>query len=39
MEDCANLPVSIVYALEDLNEKLDVFSDLVLQCIERHTLL
>lgn len=39
VEDCANLPISTVYALEDLNKKLDVFSDLVSQCIERHALL
>ena len=39
MEDCANLPLSVVYALEDPNEKLDVFSGLILQCIERHAPL
>ena len=39
VEDCANLPLSVVYALEDPNEKLDVFSGLILQCIERHAPL
>ena len=39
VEDCANLPLSVVYVLEDPNEKLDVFNDHILQCIGRHAPL
>ena len=39
MEVCANFPLSVVDALEDPNEKLDAFSELILQCIERHAPL
>ena len=39
VEDVSSLPLSIIYGIEDPNEKLEIFNNLLTQCIDRHAPL
>lgn len=39
VEDAFSLPFSVIYAIEDPNEKLEIFNNLLIQCIDRHAPL
>ena len=36
VEECSNLPLSVVFGIDDPNEKLEIFTNLLLQCLNKH---
>lgn len=36
VEECSNLPFSVVFGIDDPNEKLEIFTNLLLQCLDKH---
>ncbi len=36
INDFRNLPLNVIYALDDVSEKVSIFNDLVTSCIDRH---
>lgn len=39
IDDCAELPLSIIYSTDDPDEQLDYFNYLLSDCLERHAPL
>ena len=39
LQDISELPFSTVYAVDDIDEKIDIFNELLRSCIDRHAPL